>query len=48
MCFFALIKFLLKFILPIAIIALVIYLVYFNNQAPDETIESLTYLNLLK
>lgn len=35
MCLIALIKFALKFVLPLAIIGLVVYLVYFKNTGTD-------------
>lgn len=39
MCLISLIKFLLKFILPIAIIGLVVYFVYFKKAPAPETTE---------
>lgn len=46
MCLIALIKFCLKFILPLAIIGVVVYFVYFRKQVPDA--ETTTMLGIAK
>ena len=44
MCLIALIKFVLKFILPIAIIGVVIYFVYFKKSADAYDLHLIQYL----
>lgn len=48
MCLIRLIKFLLKFVLPVAIIALIVYLVYFNsNETNGVASEAIIYFNMI-
>ena len=48
MCLIRLIKFLIKFVLPVAIIAVVVYLVFFNSSETNEVAsDALANLNMI-